>query len=93
MVDMNELAEADRDMGVDYEELHQSLKLEPNNIYEGDCLELMQIIPDKYFDLVITDPPYGITGEKWDNLPDEKYFKEIFRISKNQIIFGADYLK
>jgi len=28
----------------------------------------------------------------WDNeIPSEKYFKELFRISKNQIIWGANY--
>lgn len=34
--------------------------LELNKIYNADCLDLMKEIPDKYFDLVLTDPPYGI---------------------------------
>jgi site-specific DNA-methyltransferase (adenine-specific) len=38
--------------------------LEPNNIYLGDCLELMKQIPDKSIDCVITDPPYGLNIEK-----------------------------
>lgn len=69
----------------------------------------MKQIPDKYIDLAITDPPYGI-GERlsqgagklknsalqnmnseWDVLPDEKYFNELFRIAKNQIIWGGNY--
>lgn len=29
-------------------------------IYNGDCLEVMKSFPDKSFDLVLTDPPYGI---------------------------------
>lgn len=29
-------------------------------IYNGDCLEIMKTFPDKSFDLVLTDPPYGI---------------------------------
>lgn len=29
-------------------------------IIQGDCLEVMKIFPDKSFDLVLTDPPYGI---------------------------------
>lgn len=33
---------------------------ELNNIYQGDCLELMKDIPDNSVDCVITDPPYGI---------------------------------
>jgi site-specific DNA-methyltransferase (adenine-specific) len=90
-MDVNELADFDRKMGVDYEELGKNLTPELNKIYEGDCLELMKMLPDKYFDLLITDPPYGITGEEWDNIPKEEYFKQMFRVSKNQIIFGADY--
>ena len=31
-------------------------------------------------------------GFDWDNeIPSEEYFKELFRISKNQIIFGGNY--
>lgn len=38
--------------------------LELNQVYCGDCLELMKEMPDKSVDLVLTDPPYGI-GKKW----------------------------
>ena len=31
-------------------------------------------------------------SSQWDNeVPNEKYFKEVFRVSKNQIIWGANY--
>lgn len=30
-------------------------------IYNSDCLELMKTFPDKSFDLVLTDPPYGMS--------------------------------
>lgn len=30
---------------------------------------------------------------RWDNPPDEKYFEELFRVSKNQIIFGGNYFR
>ena len=78
-------------------------------LYNCDCMEFMKDIPDKYFDLAIVDPPYGIkinnnmgrrAGIKkssykkieWDNnIPSKKYFEELFRISKNQIIWGANY--
>lgn len=74
-----------------------------------DCMEYMKDVPDKYFDLCICDPPYGINADKmqmgsgmhkfasitnklWDNsIPDKKYFDELFRISKNQIIWGGNY--
>lgn len=85
--------------------------LEINKIHHGDCLELMKDIPDNYFDLIITDPPYGInihdknkTRSKlakakdygkceWDkSIPTKKCFDEMKRVSKNQIIFGGNYM-
>lgn len=30
-------------------------------LYNGDCLELMKNIPDGSVDLVLTDPPYGMS--------------------------------
>lgn len=76
-----------------------------NKIHLGDCLEFMRELPDKCVDLVLTDPPYGIgaasgahsnlkgLGNKdWDeNIPNSEVFNEIFRVSKNQIIWGGNY--
>jgi hypothetical protein len=42
------------------------MTLEIDRIYCGDCLDLMREIPDKSVDLVLTDPPYGTTGNEWD---------------------------
>jgi site-specific DNA-methyltransferase (adenine-specific) len=73
-----------------------------------DCMEAMRSFPDKYFDLAIVDPPYGIGAEQgtnrksrnqfkdksygWDSsAPDKNYFYELFRVSKNQIIWGANH--
>jgi len=33
-------------------------------IYQGDCMELMSGLDDKYFDLAVVDPPYGIGDAK-----------------------------
>ena len=69
------------------------------------CMELMREFPDNHFDLACTDPPYGIKinssgrlghyggkGKKWDNnVPTDSYFKELSRVSKNQIIWGGNY--
>lgn len=108
----------------------------------ADCVEGMKAFPDNYFDLAITDPPYGagftegggcqgwfskyhqqpeLTTNKrlrfhgsnvnpndqwykythdedgnekiisWDVAPDKTYFDELFRVSKNQIIWGGNY--
>ena len=120
---------------------------------QGDCMEYLPKYPDGYFDLAITDPPYGggsplmqptasgtsaadsaacstatsrtirgggrfdayskhqvfedgrevgdeIPDERgffdhdirhWDIAPEPAYFKELQRISKNQIIWGGNY--
>ena len=99
-------------------------------ITNEDNMALMSRYPDKYFDLAIVDPPYGIgqpkqsnlkgyNGRKsleerlqknrlnsgklknrtlnkyncnWDNeIPKTEYFNELFRVSKNQIIWGGNY--
>lgn len=82
-----------------------------------DCLSYMATVPDKFFDLAIVDPPYGIDranntvrvgknksrvdsyikrtdygGKMWDSkCPDQSYFTELIRVSKNQIIWGANH--
>lgn len=79
-----------------------------SEVYLMDCVEGMKHYPDKYFDLAICDPPYGIgasemtmgtgknkkysKGKNWDNeTPLLEYFLELFRVSKNQIIWGGNY--
>ena len=75
-----------------------------NNIklINDDCMNVMKDYENNYFDLAIVDPPYGI-GDfnsskskhkkvNWNNkIPDKKYFKELERVSKHQIIWGANY--
>jgi len=59
-----------------------------------DCMNVMKDYKNNHFDLAIVDPPYGINIAEWDkkdDIPNELYFKELFRISKNQIIFGGNY--
>jgi site-specific DNA-methyltransferase (adenine-specific) len=76
-------------------------------VYLEDCIAGMKRYPNKYFDLAVVDPPYGIgmdggnVGYKgfnnfikknWDKeTPTDEYFIELFRVSKNQIIFGGNY--
>jgi site-specific DNA-methyltransferase (adenine-specific) len=66
-------------------------------------MDIMKQYPDKYFDLAVVDPPYGIgisgnpvrqqhKRKTWDNsIPDKEYFNELFRVSKNQIVWGGNY--
>lgn len=81
-------------------------------LYNLDCMDAMKEFPDKFFDLAIVDPPYGIgeSGRKNhtrgklaipkkypafagndEKPPDAVYFKELLRVSKNQIIWGANH--
>ena len=78
-------------------------------LYNADCMEVMKTFKDKQFSLAIIDPPYGIgvnqmnmggrstvkpTKKDWDKeVPNKEYFKELFRVSKNQIIWGGNYFK
>ena len=63
-------------------------------IHQMDCLEAMKDMEDNAFDLAIVDPPYGIGIAEWDkNPPTKEYFKELFRVSKNQIIWGFNHFE
>lgn len=60
------------------------MKIEPNNIYQGDCMELMQYIPDNSIDLIYTDLPFGTTQNKWDVIiPFDLLWKQYKRIIKS----------
>ena len=92
-----------------------------STVYLMDCIEGMKRFPDKFFDLAVVDPPYGIGADKaqnnaamqrikavgkskagrgwklyaetdWDNeTPNAEYWQELFRVSKNQIVWGGNY--
>ncbi len=82
------------------------------NFHNCDNMQFMADVPDKYYDLAIVDPPYGI--ERFKNVtttpsskdvhakrfqrmetvnnykPSAEYWSELFRVSKNQIVWGAN---
>lgn len=107
-------------------------------VFHADCMEVMKRYPDKYFDLAVVDPPYGINAPKmamgsnktrtkqgypavstaerlrkgrlncgsgklknralntmdcsWDEEPPSaEYWTELFRVSRNQIVWGGNY--
>ena len=79
-------------------------------LHNCDCMDLLKATPDKFYDLAIVDPPYGIDASNmtmgkgsandlgihkrkdWDKaIPSIEYFNELFRVSKNQIIWGGNY--
>jgi site-specific DNA-methyltransferase (adenine-specific) len=71
-------------------------------ITNEDNMLLMARYPDNYFDLAIVDPPYRDTNQPTKDMrnsgsmkslegrPQKEYFDELIRVSKNQIIWGAN---
>ena len=78
-------------------------------LVNADCMQILKDLPDNYADLACVDPPYGINAnqmnmgsratvkpnkKKWDEAPpSEEYFRELQRISSNQIIWGGNYFR
>lgn len=76
-----------------------------NKITQGDCLEVMQDIPDGSVDLIVTDPPYlmnyrsnrRVVADKFKHIQNDKdahqlitdYFTECSRILKDNTAIYA----
>ena len=72
--------------------------------YNMDCMEYMRTLPDKALDLAVVDPPYRDAAENaptkdmrrngtlacFGDKPTKEYFEELQRVSKEQIIWGAN---
>lgn len=71
-------------------------------ITNEDCMELMRRYQDNYFDLAIVDPPYRDENQPTKDMrkngsmeslqgrPTQEYWNELYRVSKEQIIWGAN---
>lgn len=71
-------------------------------ITNEDNMLMMARYPDKHFDLAIVDPPYRDINQPTKDMrnngsmqslegrPNKEYFEELYRVSKNQIIWGAN---
>ena len=74
-------------------------------LYNEDCIEVMKDYSDNFFDIAIVDPPYRPVNKvsssiakkdktksfkKW-HYPNKEYFDELFRVSRDQVIFGGNY--
>ena len=54
-----------------------------NRLFEGDCLEYMEKIPDGSVDMILCDLPYGMTQNQWDcYIPLEELWKQYKRVIK-----------
>lgn len=78
-----------------------------NKVKHLDCIIGMKNFEDKYFDLAVVDPPYGgsimkknkkqrhstkYSSYRNKTIPTKEYFDELFRVSKEFIIFGSQYM-
>lgn len=71
-------------------------------LINGDCMEYMRKMPDKAFDLAIVDPPYRDENQPTQDMrshgsmktlvgrPVKEYWEHLYRVSKEQIIWGAN---
>jgi site-specific DNA-methyltransferase (adenine-specific) len=78
-----------------------------SEVTNEDCMAMMARYPDKYFDLAVVDPDFGLNEKisnggtwaaKWKKedgflggKPTVDYFTELRRVSKNQIVWGGNY--
>jgi site-specific DNA-methyltransferase (adenine-specific) len=56
-----------------------------NQIIHGDCFDVLKNIPDNSIDLILTDPPYGLSfmGKDWDHgVPGVQFWIEALRVAK-----------
>lgn len=61
-----------------------AIELHKNNIYQGDCLELLNGVKDKSIDMILCDLPYGTTKNSWDTIiPFDKIWMQYERIIKD----------
>jgi site-specific DNA-methyltransferase (adenine-specific) len=73
---------------VSEEEQVNPLKDFVDSIIHGECLEVMNDIPDDSVDMVLVDLPYGITQNRWDSeIPLDSLWKEYLRIAKDNAVF------
>lgn len=76
--------------------LHQQAKLNMKymELHNKDCFEAMKNIDDGSIDFILTDPPYGTTTCRWDEIiPMDKMWGELKRIIKKNgciALFGTE---
>lgn len=84
-------------------------------LHHCDCISIIKKLPNSYVDAIITDPPYGLTeykvqdllfawsndinynikgfkDNKWDKIPSPKYWRELYRVLKENgivVCFGS----
>jgi len=72
------------------------------NLYNTDCMQALRDMPDNMYDLAIVDPPYRDVNQPTKDMrnngsmetiqgrPSAEYWEHLHRVSRNQIIWGAN---
>ncbi len=71
-----------------------------SEVYNEDCIKALNRFEDGHFDLAIVDVPYGSSimaknkfqRHKTKETPGADYWEQLYRVSKEQIIWGCQYL-
>ena len=70
------------------------IKSKKYKLYCDDCLCILQKLKSESIDMILTDPPYGITACKWDSIiPLKPMWNQINRIIKHNkaiVLFGNE---
>ncbi|MFD2704062.1 DNA-methyltransferase [Salibacterium lacus] len=61
------------------------MTIQPNTIYNMECIEGMKQIPDNSIDMILCDLPYGTTHCKWDEIiPFDQLWEQYKRVIKDR---------
>jgi site-specific DNA-methyltransferase (adenine-specific) len=59
------------------------------DLYNGDCIEVMETLSDKFVDHIISDPPYETTQNRWDSLVP---FKSLWELVEKKIKRNGNFV-
>jgi site-specific DNA-methyltransferase (adenine-specific) len=70
--------------------IHCSTAFALDVVIQGDCIDVMRSWPDGCVNAIITDPPYGITANQWDNVPNlDAFWREAWRVCRGPVVMTA----
>ncbi|MFA6423306.1 MAG: DNA methyltransferase [Patescibacteria group bacterium] len=56
-----------------------------NHVFQGDCLDVLPLLPNNSVDMILCDLPYGTTQNNWDSvIPLDKLWAQYERIIKDR---------
>src|SRR5574344_1930580 len=74
--------------------MNKDMKIGNCQLMFGDCLERMKEIPDGSIDMILTDPPYGVSACKWDTIiPFDAMWDMLNKLIKSNgviLLFGSE---